>query len=455
MSLLEKLRGHFATMDAEWTAAENGAVASWTFEGARHVLFVVPRALTAADVVDAHLAGLPREARVTLAHEGAPTDVARRTARRMGIELLDGGALLQPVAAVVVPVEPPTQPEVLQDAAPVFETGIEAPSLDTLAVPEPAAVVPEFDVETPSFLSTPESEATYADVELPMAFVPEVEAAAFDAAFESVATPPEAPVAEPEIDVVSIPEVAYAEAAFDVVALLPDPVLAAPPAAAHVVATPTYLDAAFEVAALMPEPVIVAPRIAPALQPEATYAEAALDVASFLPEPIVEEPIALDAMLAGAVDIAEVALSVPVPETVKTLDGDTPMPWARFDLPPDVEACNVSEKELSTMPWNAPADDEPEFEMLPAGRSPPRSIEHPTNMQAPTWGLPWPRKQAPMDALSRADPRIWRQKERMEAIQADIAATGAPSFGAVNTRPTELPKPATPPWLNRASVERS
>lgn len=106
---------------------------------------------------------------------------------------------------------------------------------------------------------------------------------------------------------------------------------------------------------------------------------------------------------------------------------DDAMPWGPVAVDHEAEPASVEPFEILAMPWCGEDDDQ--HELLPAGRDPRMPAHRPTLTQ--DWGLPWPRPIPPMDAVARADPRIWRGQERLDAVREDLAAKGAPSFGAI------------------------
>lgn len=285
MSLADKLRHHLADKDATWL---DGA-ASWTEPAGAFVLVPIEGALCAEALVDAHLLARERNARLVVAHEGAPSEVAARTAARFRITLLDASALPEPAPARAAP---PSQP---------------------FALPSPGL-------------------------------------------FRALERTP-----------AELAEAADAFAALDALAAAP-----APP--------PT-------------------PRPAPA--PEIVVAQSA-------PEP-------------------EVAHEAPS------------MPWDLSLSAPEPEPVHVEAAELAAMPWNLHTE---QHELLPAGRETRFAPQRPTAM-APDWGLPWPRPVAPTDGLAIADPRVWHQQQRIQAVRDDLDKIGAPSFGAV--------KPEGSAWLKRLS----
>lgn len=89
MSLRETLEPFLADKRATW----NDDTATWEEGGGTRMLLALDGPLLAQAVVDAHVRALAGGAALTLAHEGSATDVARRTAARFGIELLDVATL--------------------------------------------------------------------------------------------------------------------------------------------------------------------------------------------------------------------------------------------------------------------------------------------------------------------------------------------------------------------------
>lgn len=135
MALREKLRLYLADKDATWT--DTGA--SWAEAGENHLLVEVDGPLTADAIVDAHVRAQAQGARLTLAHTGAATRVAIRTAERFRIPLLDASALPEPVAAP----EPQPLPPVVDHAAP------EPQDVLIIAHDEPAPEVAHAEPDTP------------------------------------------------------------------------------------------------------------------------------------------------------------------------------------------------------------------------------------------------------------------------------------------------------------------
>jgi len=59
----------------------------------------------------------------------------------------------------------------------------------------------------------------------------------------------------------------------------------------------------------------------------------------------------------------------------------------------------------------------------------------------PSWGLPWPRPLHPTDGLAIADPSIWGNRDRVQAIRDDLDKQGGSSFGTF--------RPEGSAWLKR------
>lgn len=151
MALREKLRLYLADKDATWTDAG----ASWAESGEQHLLVEVDGPLTADAIVDAHVRA--RGARLTIAHTGAPTRVAMRTAERFRIPLLDATALPEPAPAVA-----PEPPLLAAPAEP-------APLLEAHAAPEPEEILVIAHDE-------PAPEVAHAEPDSPLPWDPAVQA---------------------------------------------------------------------------------------------------------------------------------------------------------------------------------------------------------------------------------------------------------------------------------------
>jgi hypothetical protein len=128
-------------------------------------------------------------------------------------------------------------------------------------------------------------------------------------------------------------------------------------------------------------------------------------------------------------------------------DVDPRLPWPVGPTPEPPLALAVPAEELAAMPWNAPhvllqatpSPDEAHHELVLTERRPLGALR-PT--QLPDWGLPWPRPVAPTDGLALHDPKLWGNRERVQAVRDGIdRATGGASFGAV--------KPDGSAWLKR------
>lgn len=151
------------------------------------------------------------------------------------------------------------------------------------------------------------------------------------------------------------------------------------------------------------------------------------------PEVRTPTPVATPEVPAPAVDGVVVAHD----ELPALAQLDDPMPWgdaAAVDAEP--EPAHVPAHEMMHVPW---VHEDEHHEELPAGRERRHFADRPT--QNGSWGLPWPRPTAPMDGLSRADPKIWGNGERLAAVRHTLDQAGATSFGAV--------KPEGSAWLKR------
>lgn len=377
-----KLQAHLAARAPSW--ADDAATARYADDaGDARFLVVVPRALTAADVVDAHLAAQRAGARPALAFDGAATDVARRTARRLGVELVDVATLPEPVVAAPAEVAP-------ADAEPIAAEPVPL-AIEVALADAPATIEVPFTIETPVVAEAPE----------PVLALP--------APAEIVALLPAH--VEPEAPVVDAPETVDAL----VVELL---------GAFETAILPEFVDAPALVEPAMPELAVEAPAF-PKIALEAAV-ELAIETPALPQAPTVPEPAPV---------VAEPAL-----------------PWTPAPLVETPFVAQVAAADLAAMPWNAPptvvapADDH--VELLPSGRR--AREDHPTLL--PQWGLPWTPANgaAPVpvtEALSKADPALWNQAKRVDALRESLAKTGAPSFGAV--------KPAASGWLSRLQIERA
>lgn len=136
MSPLEdKLRLRFADKHADWTRTWPRAVAgaTWDEDGARCLLLAVDGPLVAARVVDAFVQAQAEGAsRVTLAHAGEATPVAKEAAQRLGVALLDGASLPPPAPTVAAPPPaatptPPPAPPVVAARASIYVPPFEIP----------------------------------------------------------------------------------------------------------------------------------------------------------------------------------------------------------------------------------------------------------------------------------------------------------------------------------------
>lgn len=126
------VQAYLADKNATWS--DN--LATWNEDGAERLLAHVDGPLTADAIIDAHVRALARHATLTIAHSGEATPVARRTAARFGVALLDATSLPPPAAAATsgeaspeVPVllpaggHPLLLPAHAPPAAPPFELG--------------------------------------------------------------------------------------------------------------------------------------------------------------------------------------------------------------------------------------------------------------------------------------------------------------------------------------------
>lgn len=161
MSLADKLRLYLADKPASWT----DDAATWTADGRAQLLVAVEGPLTAQTLVDAHVRALAARAKLTLAHTGAPTSVALRTAARFGITLLDAATL--PDAPTPSPFSQPSPaPALAPVSAPIPAAELATPTpFDRAPAPMPAPLA-----EPPALLvahSDPEPEVTHADDALP------------------------------------------------------------------------------------------------------------------------------------------------------------------------------------------------------------------------------------------------------------------------------------------------
>lgn len=132
--LADKLRLHLADKNATW----EGGNARWSEDGSDVLLVSVDGALGADAVLDAHLRARDANARLVLAHAGAASAVASRTAARFGIVLLDLTALPDPGPAL--PWDPATR-------APEPELAHVEP-IELLAMPWVHEMDPEPEVTT-------------------------------------------------------------------------------------------------------------------------------------------------------------------------------------------------------------------------------------------------------------------------------------------------------------------
>lgn len=135
MTTEDRLRLHLAGKQVTWRTEATATVATWDEDGAPCALACLPQPLTAASVLDAYLSLRP--ARLTLVCEGDPSPVARRSAARFGVTLLDAASLPELPPAAAPPVAPPPAPVPAPTPLPAPE-----PLVATPEVAPPAAVLP-------------------------------------------------------------------------------------------------------------------------------------------------------------------------------------------------------------------------------------------------------------------------------------------------------------------------
>ncbi len=156
MSVQDKLRLHLADKTVTWREDVPHALAAQTPEG---LFLSFGGAVTASTVIDAYNAG--RGSRITLLHEGPVGDVARRSAARFGVTLLDAATLpepapttlaetLAPRAALPAPAPEPLLPAHVEPA-PVVTPGVApvAPPVVTPVADPPALPPLPWDASVP------------------------------------------------------------------------------------------------------------------------------------------------------------------------------------------------------------------------------------------------------------------------------------------------------------------
>lgn len=167
MSHAEKLRQYLA----DKRATSNDDAARWTDDTGLHLLLTHEGPLSADALIDAHVRALAAGARLVVATTGEASPVARRTAARFGIEILDVASLPEPAAAPApgaVPIE-----TAWAGATAAFASGAGGSS-PVPAAPAPPAAAPGFPLPAPGFFGALERE--------PVDLAPAAEAfAAFDA----------------------------------------------------------------------------------------------------------------------------------------------------------------------------------------------------------------------------------------------------------------------------------
>lgn len=429
----EKLRLHLADTNATWSDADTALYN----DGATRMLIVHRGALGAAPLVDIHLRRVP-DASLIVVHDGAVTDVARRTAERFGIRLLDAATLPEPTYATAELLAPafedaPATVGMLAEPAPVVAPVEVAPIVvevplvadaplvveaALLAEPPLAAPSRDFPWPTPGLIAGLDLAPWTPDFPLPAARF-------FDRLERAEVPAPDFPLPEATFFrglettelAADFPE--PPEAFFDAL----DAVLVQQ-ALDGVLEELTSPDAPEPIAGLLPaffEPAM------PAAEP-ATVLAAEPVVAADLPVP---EPLGLP--------YAE----TPVTAEAPVIEDAPALPWAVGVAPTEpAAAALVEDHEVQAMPWNA--RDHEITTREPARRE---TQPHPTQLfpQDATWGLPWPRPVAPSDGLSIADPALWNVRERMMGVRDGLDQKGAPSFGAVT--------PEGSAWLRRLQTQ--
>lgn len=364
MSHAEAVRAYLANKNATWS----DALASWTEEGKEHLLLRIDGPLHADAIVDAHLRALARGAKLAIAPSGEATLVARRTAARFGIALIDPATLPRPAP----------HPAATGEASPVVRAlAPREPGPHLLSAREPAA----FDLL--GEIATAWSDALAAiERRDARAAPPPARGVSYDLPIPGFFRALERVPAEP-IDA------AHAFAALDA--------LAAGPA-----------DGA------SPEVLFVAPASAPVASPAAM-----LDPA--------REPVPAGADLAPAGDASPGVVVAHSDAEPALAHADPALPWDLSLSTLEAEPVRVEAAELAAMPWNLHSE---QHELLPAGRTSSRVAVRPSQL-AHEWGLPWPRPAVPTGGLAIADPKLWHDRERLAAVREDLDRVGAPSFGAV------------------------
>ena len=431
----EKLQLYLSDADATWSDADT---ALWN-DGALRMLVVHRGAgLSAAALVDAQLRRAPG-AQLVVAHEGDATDVARRTAERFGITLLDARALAAPEPEAI-PVEPPAlfvDTEAALVPAPALFVEADAA---LVALPAPAPLVVDAPPLAPAaaqpFPLPPRG--FFAALERPVV-VPQFPLPASARFFETLETPAVVP---------GFPEPA---STFFAALERPEVVLDFPVPDASLVRA---LDRPYEAPAFpTPEEGFFAAfdellAAAPAASPEPLFPPVAEGLLDALDMTLVQQALesaALEAEMlpaptetarveaAPAVDAPLIALPFLEPATIDAPAPDAPwpvfedallppapvveasVPWAADPLTADANedepAVAVTAEEVAAMPWS----------IEEATPTTPRAFTpHPSEVMpaSPAWGLPWPRPVAQNDGLRVVDAAKWDPRGALAPPQA-------------------------------------
>lgn len=189
----------------------------------------------------------------------------------------------------------------------------------------------------------------------------------------------------------------------------------------------------------------------------ARFGVSLLDAAS-LPEPA-PAPVALPDAPVALVEVVPPALPAPAPEILLPAHVEPvaaeplavpALPWDASVPPADPfqtaeVTLEVTPHDLLAMPW---AFHDEHVEVMEAGRAPKLTVRPTTDLhpEARNWGLPWPRPVVPADGLAIADPRIWNNQGRLDALHAQ--------YDAVATKlSAPAPGPDAAAWLKRLQLD--
>lgn len=301
MSHAEAVQAYLANKNATWS----DDLASWTEDGKEHLLLRVDGPLNAETIVDAHVRALARGATLAIAPSGEATPVARRTAARFGITLLDPATLPQPAP----------HPAATGEATPVVPALAPHEPVLLLTAHEPAAFDLLDDIATAwsdALAAIERRDARRAPAPAP--------AASYDPPIPGFFRALEREPAEP-IDA------SDAFAALDALAVGPT-------------------------GEASPEVLLVASEGAPVALPA-------------MPNPALE-PVPTGADLATTGDASPVVVVAHSEAEPALAHADPALPWDLSLSAPEPEPVHVEAAELAAMPWNLHSE---QHELLPAGRT--------------------------------------------------------------------------------------